>query len=102
MRMQEMGRRTSFERKTGNANTVFAGFDVSYQHYRPELLTRESSNGDNLYIRSTTWRTSKVPTTGCLSEKTGYTCDQPDFGRLGKPPLPEPDALCRSLLQADA
>ncbi|MDR0394853.1 MAG: TonB-dependent receptor [Tannerella sp.] len=50
MRMQEMGWRTSFEQKTGNANTVFAGFDVSFQHYRPELLIREASNGNDLKI----------------------------------------------------
>ncbi|MDR0698153.1 MAG: TonB-dependent receptor, partial [Tannerella sp.] len=50
MRMQEMGWRTSFEQKMSNANTLFAGFDVSYQHYRPELLTSEASNGDNLKI----------------------------------------------------
>jgi hypothetical protein len=50
MHMQEVGWRTSFEQKTGNANTVFAGFDISYQHYRPELLTSKASKGDNLKI----------------------------------------------------
>ena len=73
MRMQDVGWRTSLERKTGNANTVFAGFDVSYQHYRPELLTREVTNAADLTIDN--YRPLRLLTASL------FACDEWQYGR---------------------